>query len=151
MLSQSVLFVDDNELLLVCMKRIFEKLFCHVAVVSNGCEACMQLRRQRFDIIVLDLNLPDIHGLQLLEYVTLQTPASRVVIFSADNDEKTRQDALRKGALEFIEKPVEFDRLRSTLLGYCSAGRTTITESNALMISWPGGLMPPDEDNVIPG
>ncbi len=122
MQSQSVLLVDDNELLLVCMKRIFEKVFLDVTSVVNGCEACSQLRRQRFDIIVLDINLPDVNGLQLLEYVKLKAPASRVVIFSADSDDKIRQDALRMGALEFIEKPMEFDRLRSTLLSMSQGG-----------------------------
>ncbi len=123
MISQSVLLVDDNELLLLCMKRIFEKTIPRVTIVRNGCEACTQLRHQSFDVVVLDLNLPDVHGFQLLEYVKLKTPSSRVVIFSADSDDKIRRDALRKGALEFIEKPVEFDRLRSTLLSIEPTGK----------------------------
>ncbi len=117
MRPESVLFVDDNELLRSVMRRFFAKEFEHVVAVGTGSEAMKQIREKFYHIVILDKKLPDIDGLDVLEYIRGKSPHSRVVMITSNVDENVRQEALEKGAFEFFEKPFDIDKLKTALRG----------------------------------
>jgi CheY-like chemotaxis protein len=117
MRQENVLLVDDNDLLRSVMVRLLTKTFQHVAAVANGTEALKQIGEKFYHIVFLDKNLPDIDGLDVLQHITVQSPHSRVVMITSEVDANIRQEALRRGAFEFLEKPLDADKLRIALRG----------------------------------
>jgi CheY-like chemotaxis protein len=108
--------VDDNELLLSGMKRFFEKEFLHVTAIRSGEEALVNLQRQVYDIIILDINLPGINGWEVLDFIVKKSPASKVVIVTSDDGGGMRQEAIRRGACEGMGKPFDLDELKYVLI-----------------------------------
>ena len=83
---ENVLLVDDNELLLSGMKRFFEKDFVHVTASITGEEAIMNLQKHLYHVVILDINLPGVNGWTVLEYIKQNSPNSRVIIITSDED-----------------------------------------------------------------
>ncbi|MDA8242328.1 MAG: response regulator [Nitrospiraceae bacterium] len=117
MRPENVLFVDDNELLRSVMMRFFSKEFQHVKAVGTGNEAMKQIQEKFYHIVILDKKLPDIDGLDVLDYISGKSPHSRVVMITSSADEDIRQEALKRGAFEFFEKPFDIDKLKAALRG----------------------------------
>jgi CheY-like chemotaxis protein len=110
---ESILLVDDNELVLTCLKRFFTREFHHVVAVCTGEEAVRHSERHFFHIVVLDLHLPGIDGWEVLAHIKRHSPRSLVVIATSCTDSDIRQKALQRGAFEYLEKPFEFDELKA--------------------------------------
>jgi CheY-like chemotaxis protein len=138
MISMKVLIVDDNGLVcLVLGRAISRRNILHYAV-EDGKSALAEVRRTFYDLILLDIHLPDVNGLDLLKEIRLISPDTKVVMISTDASESNIQRALAGGALRFMPKP--FD----------------ICELNALLEtvrSEPGcGMLPPNgQAEPIPG
>jgi CheY-like chemotaxis protein len=112
---EKVLLVDDNMLLLASMKRFFERECQDVIAVNTGEAAILNLQTQSFDLVLLDINLPDTDGWHVLEHIRNHSPHSKVVVISSIEAETVRETALQKGAVEFIEKPFDIVGLRGVL------------------------------------
>lgn len=117
MRPESILFVDDNDLLRSVMQRFFAKEFRQVIAVATGTEAIQQIREGFYHIIILDKKLPDIDGLDLLDQIREESPHSRVVMITSNAEESIRLEALKRGAFEFFEKPFDIDKLRAAVRG----------------------------------
>src|SRR4030066_1009245 len=83
---ENVLLVDDNELLLSGMKRFLEKDFVHVAASVTGEEAIMNIQKHLYHVVILDINLPGVNGWTVLEHIKQNSPHSRVIIITSDED-----------------------------------------------------------------
>ncbi len=114
--ADSILLVDDNELLLSGMKRFCERESYKVTTASTGGEALTRIRSGLYPVVILDVNLPDMNGCEVLERIKRCSPESMVVIITSDGDEKLRQDAFLKGAWDFLEKPFAVENLKAVLL-----------------------------------
>jgi DNA-binding NtrC family response regulator len=146
MRPENVLLVDDNDLLRSVMIRLLTKMFQHVSAVGNGTDALQQIGANFYHVVILDKNLPDIDGLDVLKYVTVKSPHSRVVMITSDLEAGIRQEALNRGALEFFEKPLDVDKLRIALRGkrICKQVQARIDERHRGMthdISYSGMLV----------
>lgn len=117
MRPEHVLFVDDNELLRSMMTRFLKKEFRHVAAVGTGTEAMKEIEQNFFHVVILDKSLPDVDGFNVLGYIKDKSPHSRVVMITSNPDENIMQEALRRGAFDFFEKPFDIDKLKATLRG----------------------------------
>ena len=105
-----VLIVDDSkatrELLASALEGLPE---AEIIEVASGFEALKILPRHRFDLIVTDINMPDINGLELINFVK-KSPAYREVplfIVSSEAKEHDRQRGLALGAAEYLTKPFD--------------------------------------------
>lgn len=113
---EKVLLVEDNELLLFSMKRFLEREFNHVMAVSTGEDAITHLKGQFYNVVVLDIKLPGMDGWEVLEHIKRESPNTRVIVITTSEDEGTRENALSRGASEFLEKPFDLEELRKVLL-----------------------------------
>lgn len=104
-----ILVVDDSALMrrVLCDIIDSDKRFQVVAKATNGLEAFDLLSRNQYDAVVLDVNMPKMNGLQLLEELRKYKIPAKVMMASTDTREgtKTTLDALELGALDFIHKP----------------------------------------------
>lgn len=106
---KKILVVDDSALMrrVLCDIIDSDKRFQVVARATNGLEAFDLLSRNQYDAVVLDVNMPKMNGLQLLEELRKYKISAKVMMASTDTKEgaKTTLDALELGALDFIHKP----------------------------------------------
>ncbi|MGC2063682.1 MAG: response regulator [Thermodesulfovibrionales bacterium] len=113
--SQNVLIVDDNELLLFALQHYLEKDFHHVAAVTTGVKALTEIGRQFYGRVVLDVNLPDINGLDLMALIKQQSPDSSVFIMTSNDYDEVRDHAFQRGASGFFGKPFDIEKLKGVL------------------------------------
>lgn len=103
-----VLVVDDSkvmrDMVVACLRAEAGYAFTHA---SSGLEAIERLSLKRFDLVVLDLNMPDIGGIEVVEFVRGQDTIKDlpVVIVTTRGDEASRTRALAAGANRFMTKP----------------------------------------------
>ncbi len=109
-----ILVVDDSkvmrEMIVACLRAQPGLTFTHAA---SGLEAIEKLSLQKFDLMLLDLNMPDIGGIEVVEFVRAQDhmKALPVIVVTTRGDEGSRARALESGASRFITKPFTPDGL----------------------------------------
>jgi DNA-binding NtrC family response regulator len=86
---------------------LFRRADYSVAAAPNAQEAIHCLQQCRFDLVILDLKLPDAHGLCLLPQILERFPGLPVIILTGDDSVSTTLDAIRLGATGYLVKPVE--------------------------------------------
>ncbi len=108
-MAKKILVVDDSALMrrVLCDIIDTDKRFQVVARATNGLEALDLLVRNQYDAVVLDINMPKMNGLELLEELQKRKIPVRILVASTDTREgaKTTMDALELGALDFVHKP----------------------------------------------
>jgi len=102
----SVMLVDDDKITKQLLKSILGKAnYSIIGEASSGTEAIMRCQLLRPNIILLDINMPQMDGIQALEEIRIVCPASMVIMISADSTLDKVKEALSKGASGFIVKP----------------------------------------------
>jgi two-component system nitrogen regulation response regulator NtrX len=110
-----ILVVDDEASIRDALKQLFEYEGHKVALASDGIEALAFLEESRPDLIFLDVKMPGLDGLEVLKRIRDRDSAALVVMISGHGTIDTAVDATRKGAYDFLEKPLDSDRLLLTL------------------------------------
>jgi len=110
-MAETVLVVDDEEIIRESLTFVLAKEGYEVREAANGREAVELLKEQSFDVVLTDLEMPEMKGIALLDHITRSSPETMVVIITAYGSVETAIAALRQGAVDYILKPVEFDEL----------------------------------------
>ena len=115
-----ILVVDDEpdleQLVRQRMRREIRSGQFVMEFAHNGLEALAKLDQQdRFDIVLSDINMPQMDGLKLLERIPNVDPDVRAVVVSAYGDMKNIRTAMNRGAFDFVTKPIDFGDLRVTI------------------------------------
>jgi two-component system response regulator DctR len=115
-----VLVVEDDPMVAEINKNFTEAVegFSVAAVAKNGFEAMNLLARRSFDLVVLDIYLPEKNGLEVLAEIRRQERPIDVIMITAADDSTTITTALRHGVVAYIAKPFKFERYRSVLEAY---------------------------------
>lgn len=107
-----ILIVDDEEISLSSVRRLLRwRGIRDVDVCNNGRDAIRKIRETEFDIVLLDLLMTDVDGLQVLESAKPYRPHTEFVILTAVDDIPTTVKAIRLGAYDYLVKPVDNDLL----------------------------------------
>jgi ATP-dependent Lon protease len=112
---QSILIVDDEEIARTNLMYVLgmEGYNCHGA--SNGAEALDVMGREEIDLVVTDMKMEQMDGLELLDQINRNAPEIPVVMVTGFATVSSAVDALKKGAAHFLGKPVNLDELRRTV------------------------------------
>ena len=115
-----ILIVDDEPdlepLILQRMRRKMRAGLYDFLFARNGVEALEALNQHSdIDVIISDINMPEMDGLTLLEQIRKVDPNIRAIIVSAYGDMKNIRTAMRRGAVDFITKPIDFEDFEETL------------------------------------
>jgi DNA-binding response OmpR family regulator len=109
----SVLIIDDEAGLRLTLSRILQKIGCSATGAANGFEALRLLTITPFDLIYLDLHLPDMDGMQILQEIRKFNPKVPVVLLTAHGSMDSALKAMRLGATDYLIKPVNPEQLIS--------------------------------------
>ncbi len=110
-MAESILIVDDEEIIRDSLSFVLKKEGYSVAIAENGRVALDLINERSFDLVITDIEMPEMRGIELLENITRISPETLVMIITAYGSIETAIAALRKGAVDYILKPVEFDEL----------------------------------------
>ncbi|NNF12722.1 MAG: sigma-54-dependent Fis family transcriptional regulator [Gemmatimonadetes bacterium] len=130
----SVLVADDDQdqrLLVEAILRETEAQRHSVTLAADGIEALRALREQVFDVAILDLAMPALDGLEVFEAVGGDPHRPQVIFLSGQGTVATATRAMKMGAYDFLEKPVDADRL-VTLVWKAAQAREVIARSERL-------------------
>jgi DNA-binding NtrC family response regulator len=110
-MSASILVVDDENTTTDALQLLLSDHGYDVIVASTAKGAETALARRRFDLVFLDLRLPDADGIDLLEHIKQTTPEVEVVLMTAHGSLEITIDAIKRGAFYYIEKPFTFEQV----------------------------------------
>jgi DNA-binding NtrC family response regulator len=111
-----VLIADDDRLVRESLGDAFDAFGWDVRIADCGTNAILMLERQRLDLLVSDVDMPDMTGFQLLSWVRGHAaPQPPVVLMSARADAALGRTAIAEGAITLLAKPVEVARLTSVI------------------------------------
>lgn len=109
--APSLLILEDDNFTQKLLQQILEKSGYSVTAAGDGIDALLHLGRERFDLIISDINMPNLNGLQLLEIKNQKGVDVPVIFLTADETEESEQKCLELGAVDYIKKPVNKDIL----------------------------------------
>lgn len=111
-MSERILIADDEEIIRDSLSFVLQKENYEVDTAPNGAVALEKHLADPYDIIITDIEMPEMKGPELLDRVLQATPEVFVILITAFASINTAIDALRKGAYDYIMKPIEFDDLK---------------------------------------
>jgi two-component system, NtrC family, response regulator AtoC len=110
--SSRILVVDDDPASRDLLRRVLATEGHQVVTVGDGREALAELGRQPADLVVSDIRMPDLDGVQLLERLRQAAPEVPVILVTAFGDVEGAVDAIRRGAFDYLAKPYDVDGIR---------------------------------------
>ena len=113
--AKRILLVDDEENARIALSRLLTRGGYIVDAVANGFEALNHLREHDVNLIVTDINMPEMDGIEFLREVNRSFPGSTVVMITAYGGVESYIEAINLGAFEYINKPVKIAELKSVL------------------------------------
>ena len=119
-MAPTVLVIDDHDKLRALLKSDLEEAGFRVALAPDGAAARAALQQERADAVVLDLHLPDVDGRELLSELRERYPSTPVVVLTAQEELEAVVECMRRGAVDYLNKPFERTRLLTTLRNACA-------------------------------
>lgn len=112
----SVLLLDDEPIVGKRLKPALAKIGCEVEVFEDPKEALKRIDEKEFDIVVTDIRMEGVNGIEVLEHVTGRSSRTKVIIITGYAMMSLAREAMKKGAFDFIAKPFEPDELRAIIV-----------------------------------
>ncbi len=110
-----VLIVDDERAIRYSLKEILEMENYQVELAENGLEGLQKAQKEKYDAIFCDIKMPEMDGIELLGKIIESGIESPVVMVSGHADINIAVECIKKGAFDFIEKPLDLNRILITL------------------------------------
>ncbi len=120
MAKPKVLIVDDEEALRFLLASELEAEGFEVRSAGDGDEAIDIVRKKveqkdRFDVILLDIKMPKVDGFEVLKFVKVNAPETKIIMLTAYADVKNAIESLRQGASDFVSKPYDLDDILTSI------------------------------------
>ncbi|MGQ1890720.1 sigma-54-dependent transcriptional regulator [Thermophagus sp. OGC60D27] len=110
-----ILVIDDQKSIRNTLKDILEYEKHEVVLAADGPEGLEQFTSHKFDAVLLDIKMPEMDGMEVLEKMMQTSPDVPVIMISGHGNIDTAVEAIKKGAYDFIEKPLDLNRLLVTI------------------------------------
>lgn len=116
----TTLIVEDDPMVMEVNKQYIKEIagFQLVATAETGKEAVQQVKKHQPQLVILDVYLPDLNGIETLQELRKLKIPTDVIMVTAAKDVDTIQNAFRFGAVDYIVKPFRFERLKEALESY---------------------------------
>ncbi len=126
-----VLIVDDERSIRRTLRDILEFEKYKVEEASDGMECLVKIKKDKYDVLIMDIKMPKMDGMEALERVQLLAPDTPVVMISGHGNIETAVEAVKKGAFDYISKPPDLNRLLITIRNAMDKS-SLITETKVL-------------------
>ena len=106
-----ILIVDDDKDICLLLERFLKKKSFSVSATHSGASAIDYLKNNATDLVLLDFKLPDYTGIDVLQKIKIVNPEIQVIIITGYSDMRVAIDALKKGAFDYVVKPLYPDEI----------------------------------------
>jgi len=112
-----ILLIDDEAIALANLTHVFEKEGYQVTACKDGESGLAEMQKQEFDLVLTDLRMPGIDGMDVLRYMRETTPETPVIMITGHASLDSAVDAMKAGAYHYISKPFRLDEAREVVRG----------------------------------
>ena len=126
--NPAVLIVDDEPSICDLLLEELGECDCKCSAVPDGKAAIIKMATQDFDIVLLDIRLPDISGMEVLNTIKTDYPNTAVIMITGVNNVETAVEAMKLGASDYIVKPFDLNRIYQSI-GNTSKAKQHSTEA----------------------
>jgi DNA-binding NtrC family response regulator len=126
-----ILIIDDEKSIRKTLREILEYEKYQVDEAADGAEGLGLIEKNKYDIILCDIKMPKMDGIEVLEKIMEKTSDTPVVMISGHGNIETAVEAVKKGAFDFISKPLDLNRLLVTIRNAMDKS-TLVTETKVL-------------------
>jgi DNA-binding response OmpR family regulator len=126
MTGKKVIVIDDDELICLTLERIFSSMGISALSVSRGMKGLHEIKENPYDLVFLDIHLPDANGLDLIPEIKNYLPDAKIIVITADTNDEFKEKAIKGGALMILEKSfslLEIKKVVSDILNGCDEKR----------------------------
>ncbi len=153
MKKHSVLLVDDHRILLEGVKNLIQDPFEVKATAASGREALELIKKQEFDVLVTDYQMPELTGLELVKAASAAQPDIKIIVLSMHDDPSLVKELLRSGVLGYILKKDTHKNLTEALTKVIEGKRFLSNEIAELLINHAEdedkGLLTTREEEIL--
>lgn len=134
-----VLIAEDNPVNQMVAVRMLKKLGIRVGTAGNGIEAIQSLERHHYDIVLMDIEMPEMNGIEATKIIRERWPEGPKIIVVTDYDSNRYRDVcLDAGASEFLNKPINMEELTKAIENNISEAAYDLSENwSARLVLWP--------------
>jgi DNA-binding response OmpR family regulator len=119
-----LLFVDDEKGFVDVVAKRLAKRAIQVTKAYSGADGILALRREDFDLALVDLKMDDLDGIEVLKIFKKMAPALKVIMLTGHGSEEAAREGIRCGATDYLTKPCDFEKLVEKIRSVgASAGR----------------------------
>lgn len=111
----NILIIDDDQDICLLLDNYFSKKGFDVQTASNGNSAIEILKKSAVEVVLCDFKLPDYTGIEILQKIKIINPLTQVIIITGYSDVRVAVEALKKGAFEYVTKPLYPDEILMTV------------------------------------
>lgn len=115
--AKRIMVIDDENIVGKMIKATFERDGYVVEKFLNAKSAIERLRKQKFDVVITDLKMKDVDGMEVLKIVKKEFPKTKVIMITAFANMDTSVEAFRRKADDFFPKPVKISDLKARISG----------------------------------
>ncbi|HDZ61827.1 MAG TPA: response regulator [Nitrospirae bacterium] len=115
MVRTKLLLVDDEEELILPLAERLRLRNYDTRIATSGIVALSEIQKERPDIVLLDLGMPGMSGLEVLEKIKSENSAIEVIILTGQLDDQSLSEGLKAGAADYIVKPIDIEDLMNKL------------------------------------
>ena len=110
-----ILIIDDERSIRNSLKEILDDEGYEVEVAENGVQGCSMVEKEKYDVVFCDIKMPEMDGMEVLDKFTEMGIDAAVVMISGHGDIDTAVECIKKGAFDFIQKPLDLNRILITI------------------------------------
>lgn len=110
-----ILVVDDDKEMRCLLEDVLVQEGYSVTQARDGADALLKLKDHRYDLVIIDKNMPGLSGLEILPGIKMMDPQTIVVFITAFGDVDTYLEAMNRGAYDYLHKPLRMSVLKSVI------------------------------------
>jgi len=110
-----ILIIEDDEEMRALLRDSLLEDGIEFDSAENGSEAIHKLVEEPFDLVITDIRMPGLTGLDILPWIKRLQPETFVVVITAFGSEEVRRKSFDRGAMAYLEKPINMDRLKTLI------------------------------------
>ena len=107
----SILYVEDEKELRESSSRFLRKIFPNVDIADNGQEGLEKYLQNSYDIVITDILMPKMNGLELIRYIREKNKKQEIIVISANTDAENLTKAIQLEVTGYVIKPINFDQI----------------------------------------
>ena len=113
--NMKILIIDDERSIRNSLKEILTDEGYDVDVAENGAQGCSMVEKEKYSVIFCDIKMPEMDGMEVLDRLSSMGIDSSIVMISGHGDIDTAVECIKKGAFDFIQKPLDLNRILVTI------------------------------------